>query len=399
MNKDLGMTQAQFGIASGIFFIGYLIFEIPSNYALAKFGGRVWLARIMISWGVISVAAGFVRNFSDLAIVRTVLGIAEAGSFPGMLYFIALWFPRELRGRVMVVCVLPLAVVFGTPVSTGILQYMDGLFGLAGWRLLFMIEGLPAILVGFALLKYLTSRPADATWLSPAQREWLIGVSLDGGQPASHAGSSMWAVMRNPQVVLFALAYACLMCGLNANFFFAPQIISAFGKLVHAKLSYMEIGLLTSVPSCFAVVISYLWARHSDRTGERVLHVAGAAIGAAIGLVILANAASFVTLLLGLALLGGCVVGGASAVLQLPTRGMADKPAAITFAFVNSVSVLFSSLIPYVMGKMTDVTGSYVAALYLIGGLMVLAAVLVVVGGYFFERRDELPNARLQETA
>jgi MFS transporter, ACS family, tartrate transporter len=395
MNKDLGLTQAEFGFASGIFFLGYLVFEIPSNYLMSKVGGRIWLARIMISWGLISSLTGIVQNVTQLSMARIALGVAEAGSFPGMMYFIALWFPREMRGRMLVLSALPLAIVFGTPVSASILQYMDGAFGLAGWRLVFIIEGIPPIILGLVMLKYLTARPADAVWLTADERAWLSRVSLAGGVRDADPSASIWSVMRNPQVIVFALAYSGLMMGFTANLFFTPQIIAAFGKLFGAKLSYVQIGLLTSLPSCLAVAISYTWARHSDRTGERVWHAACGALGAGLGLVLLANSSGFAMLLLGLTLLGGCISGGASAIWQLPTRGMSDRKAAIAFAFVNSIAVICSSIIPYVVGALTDRTGSYMAALYLIVGIMAVSAILVVTGGTALERREPVPDAAL----
>jgi MFS transporter, ACS family, tartrate transporter len=391
MNKALGLTQAEYGFAAGIFFLGYLIFEIPSNYAMSKLGGRVWFARILISWGVISMATGAVQNATQLSIVRILLGIAEAGSFPGIMYFIALWFPREMRARVQVLCMLPLAIVLGTPLSAAILQYMNGMFGLEGWRLLFILEGLPPVVLGFVTLKYLTSRPMEAGWLSDAERRWLTSVSLNASTDADPK-ASIWSVMRNVQVIVFALAYSGLMMGFSANLFFTPQIIAAFGKLIGAKLTFVQIGLLTSLPACLALLISYSWARHSDRTGERVWHAAFGAIGAGIGLVLLANSSGFPMLLLGLTLLSGCISGGATAIWQLPIRGMSDRRAAIAFAFVNSIAVVFSALIPYAVGTLTDRTGSYMAALYMIVGIMVVSAVLVVFGGTVLERRRaELP--------
>jgi ACS family tartrate transporter-like MFS transporter len=247
--------------------------------------------------------------------------------------------------------------------------------------------------LGILVLKFLTSRPGEATWLNSEERAWLGKVSLRGGEVRTDPTVSIWTVMRDPQLILFALAYSGLMMGLTANFFFAPQIIAAFGKLLDAKLTYMQIGFLTSLPSCCAVFIGYFWARHSDSTGERVWHAAFGAIGAGAGLVLLANSSTFTMLFVGLVLLGGCIAGGAAAIWQLPTRGMSDRWAAVAFAFVNSVAVIFSSIIPYVIGYLTDRTGSYMAALYLIGGIMALAAILVVVGGTVFERRGAVVTA------
>ena len=208
MSADLGMTETMFGLASGLFFVGYLLFEVPSNLALHRFGARLWIARIMLTWGILAAALAFVPNVGSLYFLRILLGIAEAGFFPGVLLYLTFWFPKKYRVRLMglFLLTLPLSSALGAPLSAAIIQYGDGLFGLAGWRVMYLIEGLPAVILAFVVWFYLTDRPADAKWLTLEERTWLMKSMADEEKELGDAGhQSAGKTLRDPRVIGFGL--------------------------------------------------------------------------------------------------------------------------------------------------------------------------------------------------
>jgi ACS family tartrate transporter-like MFS transporter len=374
MNKELGFTATVFGFGAGIFFIAYFFFEVPSNLALEKFGARKWIARIMFSWGVVAGAMAFVPQISALLgvrasttfiVLRVLLGLAEAGFFPGIIFFLTIWFPARYRGRMIgyFMAAIPLSTVVGGPIS-GALLNITGL-GLSGWQWMFLIEALPAILLSVVVLFYLTDRAADATWLAPDERAWL--VERLASERAKRERAKRFGILEaisNTRVLLLAFVYFGIN-GTNYGLsFFLPQIVRGFG------LSYTETGFVTALPYVAGTIGMIYWGRHSDRAGERREHVAIAALIAGLGIAGSTLVDDPVGKMLLLTLAGFGIFGVLPVFLTLPTNFLAGAAAASGIAAVNSLGNLSGFFGPYVMGKIKDSTGSYTI------GLLAIACVV-----------------------
>lgn len=389
MNHDLHISQTVFGIASGLFALGYFPCEIPSNLALHKLGARIWMSRIMITWGAVTLLTGCVQNATELLICRILLGVAEAGMFSGIVYYLSLWFPQRIRGRVFLLSALPFAAVFGTPLSAAVVQFGNGWFGLPGWRIMFLIEGLLPILFGLATLRFLTSRPEEAEWLSRGERDWLAAETEPGRkQPVRLA--DVIRVCTNPQVVGFAAAIALLNLLYYFLLIFMPQLIAAFGAIFHVKLTVFQVGLVTAVPYTVAVALHFLYVWHSDWTGERMWHAAGAAAIAAAGILVCAGSIGFGMSLVGLTL---AYFGGTSAstcLWQLSTKGLRMGEAAAAIGFMNMIGQLGPLSGSSVAGWLKDLTGTYTASLVFVAAMLLLSATLAIVSGTVLTRRWSL---------
>ena len=268
MNKDLGFSPAVFGFGAGIFFWGYFLCEVPSNIILDKVGARLWIARVMITWGLSSAAMAFVWDATSFYVLRFVLGAAEAGFFPGIILYLSYWFPAHRRAAVtsLFMAAVPISVIIGSPLSSALLE-LDGILGLKGWQWLFILEAIPAVILGFVVLFYMTDRPEKATWLADDERAWLVEtMNAERAKKAGHASHSIWAGLSDLRVVALALVYFGTSAGLYTLSIWVPQIIKEFG------LSTMHVGLFSSIPPLVAVFAMYCWARHSDR--QRRAHVA-----------------------------------------------------------------------------------------------------------------------------
>lgn len=287
MREDIGISSSAYGLGAGIFFVGYCLCEIPSNVALCRFGARRWIARILVSWGIVASLTAIVQNSAQFIGLRFLLGIAEAGFYPGVIYFLSLWFPASHRARVTALFYLgvPVAHVIGAPVSTWLIETGDSA-GLVGWRLMFLVEGLPAILLGICAFYWLTDSPAQATWLSARQRLWLMKELEREEQIKPQAPEvSFWRQISqslgNRSTLSLALIYFGITSGSNAMNFFLPSVIQSFKSDSGAHLGLLTTGLLTAIPYAIASVTMVVWGRHSDQTQERRFHVGGAAIVAA----------------------------------------------------------------------------------------------------------------------
>ncbi|MGA9443543.1 MAG: MFS transporter, partial [Methyloceanibacter sp.] len=257
MNEDLGFSPAVYGFGAGIFFLGYIAFEVPSNLALHRFGARLWIARIMISWGLVACAMALVWNEASFYVMRFLLGVAEAGFFPGIILYLTYWFPAAERARIVAVFMasVPLATVFGGPIS-GALLGMDGFLGLAGWHWLFIIEGLPAVALGVLALRALTDKPADATWLTAEERRALSDCIAAEDAAAREVGySDISSAMMRPRVLALGLLWFLIVIGLYGMGFWLPQVIQSYG------LDDLSIGFITAIPYVFAAVLMVLWGR------------------------------------------------------------------------------------------------------------------------------------------
>jgi MFS transporter, ACS family, tartrate transporter len=376
MNRDLGFSPAVYGFGAGIFFLGYVLFEVPSNLILARIGARRWIARIMITWGLLASAMMFVRGPQSFYGLRFLLGVAEAGFLPGIIYYLGGWFPAAERARAMgwFLIAIPLSGVGGGPLS-GALLGLNGYLGLAGWQWLFLLEGLPAVVLGFIVLSYLTDRPEEAAWLAPAERAWLsTQIRQEREQCERRHGLGVLQALSNGTVWrLGLLHFLCFGPGTAVLGLWLPQIVREF-----SGLSDFMVGLLSAVPNLAAALGTVLVGAHSDRSGERVLHIAAAAMTAAFGF--LASAYLHSPLLIVLAL-SVAMVGLRSAVgpfWTLPSTFLSGSAAAGGIALINSVSNLSSFVGPYVIGLLKGASGTFHSGLLLLALVPLAGAALAL---------------------
>lgn len=367
MNRDLGLSPADYGFGAGVFFIGYALFEVPSNLILARMGARIWIARIMITWGLIAAAMMFVRGPSSFYVLRFLLGVAEAGFFPGIVFYLSQWFPSEARARAIAkfMTAIPISGAIGGPVS-GALMGLNGVLGLAGWQWLFLLEGLPAVLLGVAVLACLPDRVEDAVWLESEQREWLTRqLAAERVRCVEHHGASVARALANPVVWLLGLlGFFSISFGQYTLSLWLPQIVRGF-----AGLSNLQVGFVSAIPNLAAVVGMVLVASHSDRTGERCRHVAAASSAAVAGFVgsALATSPAVAVLFLSLAVTG--VLSAHGPFWPLPSKFLTGSAAAGGIALINSLANLSGFVGPWAIGLLNHFSGSFRS------GLLVLAAV------------------------
>ncbi len=381
ISADLQLSATMFGLASGIFFIGYVLVEVPSNLALARFGARRWLARIAVSWGIVAVAIAFSPNATTLLVLRFLLGVAEAGLFPGVVFYLSQWFPAAYRARVVGTFMLavPVAAAIGTPLAAWLIQSGHGTFGLAGWRFMMLCVGLPAVLLGVLSWFHLTDRPADAHWLTEDQRRWLIErLATEERAVRSRFHYPLGRTLTSPRVWALALVYFAVAYGLYALAFFLPTIVAGFRKTFAVQLSLVEVGLITAVPYVFGAAAMRLWSRHADRTGEHVWHVAVplAAGGAAIPVALYLHNPFAVMGAVTIAAVG--IFAALPVFWALPTRFLTGAAAAGGIGLINSLGNLGGFAAPYATGALEDSTGSDRAGMWAVGLVMMVGAALVV---------------------
>jgi D-galactonate transporter len=384
MNPDLGLSAAAYGLGAGLFFIGYFFFEVPSNVILHRVGARIWIARIMITWGVVASATAFVQGEISFYIVRFLLGIAEAGFFPGIILYLTYWFPRAQRAKVVALFFLavPLSSVLGAPISTLLIQNGDGLLGFdAGWRFMFFVEGIPALVMGVLVLALLPDRPTRARWLSGGEQQALERRIADEDAAQVPQETGLLAGLRDRRVVALSVIYFGVVFGLYVLAFFLPQVVSDLQEQFGVSFSLVEIGLITAVPYVVASVVMVLNARHSDRTGERRLHVAVPAFLGAAGVAVALYLDSPYLVMAAMTL---CAVGVYSAIpviWQLPSAFLTGVGAAAGIALINSFGNLSGFVGPYLTGWLQDLTGSFRAGMFVVAAFMVLAGVIVLLVG------------------
>ncbi|MBV8914921.1 MAG: MFS transporter [Acetobacteraceae bacterium] len=375
MNKDLNISQTAYGLGAGIFFLSYFIFEVPSNLFLERFGARKWIARIMLSWGILSGATAFVQGENSFYLVRFLLGIAEAGFFPGIIFYLTLWFPAAYRARIIgyFMAAIPLSSVLGSPVS-GALLGMDGLAGLHGWQWLFVVEAVPAIVLSVVVFFYLTDRPADAQWLEPEGRTWLA-TRLEAEHRARVAAEhfTVSQALFNPRVLALSLVYfGAVACNYGIGFFL-PQIVKSFG------LDNLQTGFVTAIPYVVGTAAIVYWGRRSDRTGERKLHAAFALFLAGAGILAASLLADPTLKMLAFCISAFGVFGCLPVFWTLPTAFLSGAAAAGGIAIINSIGNLSGFAGPYAMGYIKDATGGYEGGLQLLAALGFIAMVIVLV--------------------
>lgn len=374
MNKELGFSPTVFGFGAGIFFLGYFLFEVPSNLVLEKVGARIWIARVMITWGLISGAMAFVQGANSFYILRFLLGAAEAGFFPGIILYLSYWFPARQRAAVTAIfmAAAPLSTVLGSPVSGALLE-MHGLLGLSGWQWMFLIEAAPAVILGIVVLFYMTDRPEKARWLRDDERNWLVTtMNAESAGKAGTASHSVWRGLADPRVIALSLVYFGTSAGLYTLGIWAPQIIKEFG------LSSLQVGFLNALPGIVAVVAMVLWARHSDRSGERTWHVVAACLLAAVGLVFAGFAGTVLAVLLALTLVNIGISSAKPPLWSMPTLFLSGSAAAAGIATINAIGNLGGFVGPAMIGWIKDLTGSFRGGLFFVAALLVLSAVLTL---------------------
>ena len=385
MNADLGLTATQYGFGAGVFFITYFLFEVPSNLMLARFGARKWIARIMFGWGVASAATAFVKSATGFYVVRLLLGAAEAGFFPGIVFYLTLWFPTVYRARIIgyFMAAGPLSTVIGAPVS-GLLLRMDGVMGLHGWQWLFIVEALPSLILSVVVFRCLTDRPTQAAWLTSEERGWLEQrLALEERQRlAKHQYTVRQALVDRQLFALSGVYFGIIAANVGLGFFL-PQIVQAFG------MSTFRTTLVSAVPYLAATLGIVLWARRSDQKRERRLHIA-------LPLVIASAAIAASTVLdqpvakvaaLSVAAFG--IFASMPVFWTLPTFFLSGAAAAGGIAMINSIGNLAGFVGPSLMGWTRDATGTYVAGL-----ISLSAACLMSIGIVLAMRDDESTEAR-----
>lgn len=374
MLADLRFSDTVYGLGAGIFFIGYFLFEVPSNLLMTRTGARIWIARIMISWGLISSALMFANSVATFYLLRFLLGAAEAGFFPGIILYLTYWYPAHRRARMVALFMSGVAVagVVGGPLSGWIMTAFAGRYGLSGWQWLFLLEGLPSVLIGIWTLFYLDDGIRSASWLGEDDKRLLERAIADDGKAQRHM--PLARVFGNGTVWLLALVYFLFVMGLYGVSFWLPQLIKNSGVK-----DVFDIGLLTAIPYGIAAVVMVLAARHSDRSGERRWHAAVAALAGALGLVgATLYADNTVVAMAALSVATGGILTTFPIFWSLPTAMLGGAAAAAGIALINSVGNLAGFASPYLVGAIKDATGSTASGIYLLAASLVAGAVLVL---------------------
>jgi ACS family tartrate transporter-like MFS transporter len=377
MNTELGLTADAFGFAAGIFFIGYFLFEVPSNMLMARYGPRVWIARILIGMGVVSMATAFVQSASQLYVLRFLLGVAEAGYFPAIIIYLTCWFRAKEQATVvaMFTAAIPVSYIIGTPVSTWIMDNVSG-FGLTGWRWMLILEGLPAVVGGLLTYRLLVDRPANARWLKQDERDWLEGeIALEHRAVEGVRHLNTWQAISEPRVLYLSLIYFVYQAGSLGVGYWLPQIVKHSGK----SLSNVETGLIATLPYIVATIGMVWWSRRSDREGERRLHTAWPLLlaGLTLGAVAAVSGPIPATILLALALTG--FYAFKAPFWTLPGLFLSRSTAAVSIAAINSIGNLGGFAGPYLIGLVAKSSGAPATGLIFLAGLTLIAFIMVLM--------------------
>jgi ACS family tartrate transporter-like MFS transporter len=374
MNKDLGLTASMLGLGAGIFFWGYFLFEVPSNVILHKVGARIWIARVMVTWGIISAGMAFVDGPTSFYLLRFLLGVSEAGFFPGIILYLSYWFPARHRAGVVALfmAAAPISTALGSPISAALLE-LDGMMGLHGWQWLFILESVPAVILGIVVFFYMTDKPEKATWLQEDERQWLIEeLSRESADKNTKSPHNFIRGLLDLRVLALSLVYFGTSAGLYTLGIWAPQIIKSLG------VSSMTVGLLNAIPPAVSVVAMVLWSRHSDHTGERTWHVIIACLVASGGLMLAGNATGVVGLIGALILVNIGISCAKPPLWSMPTMFLSGAAAATGIATINSIGNLGGFAGPAVIGWIKESTGSYMGGLYFVAGLLIISALLTL---------------------
>jgi ACS family tartrate transporter-like MFS transporter len=379
MNRDLGFSPYVYGLGAGIFFIGYALFEVPSNLILHKVGGRRWLARIMLTWALVAGAMALVKGAAGFYSLRFLLGVAEAGFFPGVVYYLTYWVPAGGRARLvgLFMTAVPISTAVGGPLSAAILR-LDGVLGLAGWQWLFLTETLPSLVLGIVTLIYLPDTPAEARWLTSEERCWLTAkLMAENSRRNARVGAGVLAALTNSRVLALSLCYFGLEIGLYGVILWIPQIF------VHAGITAGRVGTVVAIPYAIAAVGMVWWCRHSDRKKERVWHIVVAALAACVGLT--ASAVLVDSPLLSVVSISIAAAGTFAIVpifWTLPTALLSGAAAAGTIALINSLGNLGGFAGPFLIGWIKDATGSFTWGLLVAAGGVLMTGIIALRLGH-----------------
>jgi sugar phosphate permease len=391
MNKDLGLTAAIFGFGGGLFYIAYILFEVPSNLMMEKVGARYWIARIMITWGLVGIGTAFITGPYTFYLSRFLLGAFEAGFFPGVILYLTYWFPAEYRGRMVAtfMVAIPVSVFIGSPLSAALLL-MDGTLGLRGWQWLFILEAIPAVLLGIVTMFWLPNRPAEAKWLTPQQRDWLAARLESEKRRVKAVGHMpLWKIMTNKYIIALAIINCGSSATSNALSLWQPQILKSFG------LSNFETGMLNAIPFGIASIFMIVWGHRSDRSGERVWNTAMplALTSVCLAATMLTNSLAVTMILLSLALVGNYAFKGPF--WALTSDWLSASTAAAGIAAINTWAHIGTGGATALLGVIKDATGSFPIALTPLVTLTATGAVLVLLVGRAQQRRAAVvPAAR-----
>jgi ACS family tartrate transporter-like MFS transporter len=392
MNKDLALDPAVFGFGASIFFAGYMLLEVPSNLMMHRLGARIWIARILLSWGLVAALTAFVWDGNSFYAMRFLLGTAEAGFLPGLALYLTFWFPTAYRARAVGGYIIAgqIAAVVGGPVSTQIMTYGDGFLGLHGWQWMFVLEGVPAMLLGLVFLAFLIDRPELAGWLRPAERQWLSDelarerAALERDEAFKYSD-----ILADTRVWSLAILFGCALVGLYGLLIWLPQIIKGMGDLTD-----IQIGWLSALPPLLGVAGQLLVSRNSDRTGDRKFHLAGVYLLAAIGLAGSALTSDPVVSYICLCVVGFAVPAGNPLFWSLNSALLTGVAGAAAIAFINTVAQFGGLIGPWMIGHVKDATGSYTLALMTLAAFLLAASIIAA-----FMRVTPKPRPIIVETA
>ena len=393
MRDDLGMSAGTFGFAVGMFYWGYFIFEVPSNVILEKVGARIWIARIMITWGILAGATAAVTSPTSFAIVRFLLGVAEAGFFPGMILYFTYWFPSRHHARIVssFLVGLPFSVAIGAPISTSLLG-LDGLFGLRGWQIMYIAEAIPTVVIGVLTYFVLTDRPQEAKFLTEEERNWLV-TTMAAERRATEAARkfTLWEALYDPKVLLLALNYVGIVTASLGMLIFVPQMIKSLGSY-----SNMTVGWLTMIPYICGGIAMVVWGRVSDRMDERRWNLFLGCVLSTIGLVVAGMTMGTWWALVGMSMATMGFYGSKGPFFAMPPMFLSGPALAAGFAWINSLGNLGGFFGPSYVGLMKDLTGSYAGGLY---GLALLCFVSALVCALFLHIPNRIASGAVSAPA
>jgi ACS family tartrate transporter-like MFS transporter len=387
MRGDLGMSAGTFGFAVGMFYWGYFIFEVPSNVILEKLGARIWIARIMITWGILAGLTAMVPGSTSFAIVRFLLGVAEAGFFPGVILYFTYWFPSRHHARIVsgFLVGLPVAVAVGAPISTGLLG-LDGLFGLRGWQVMYIAEAIPTVVIGVITFFVLTDRPEQAKFLTAEERSWLVTtIATERRATEAVRKFTLWQALYNPKVLLLALNYLGIVTASLGMLIFIPQMIKSLGDY-----SNMTVGWLTMIPYTCGAIAMVVWGRISDRMNERRWNLFIGCVFSTVGLIIAGMTMGTWWALVGMSIAAMGFYGSKGPFFAMPPMFLSGTGLAAGIAWINSIGNLGGFFGPWYVGVMKDLTGNYAGGLY---GLALLGLIAAIVCALFLQIPKRMPSS------
>jgi MFS family permease len=384
LESDLGLTAAQFGFASGVFFVGYILLEVPSNLALHRFGARVWLARIMVTWGIVSLLFVWVGNYPQLVGLRFLLGVAEAGFFPGAILYLSTWVPARHRGKMLALFYLaqPLTSVIGSPLAGWLMTHEGLLGGLTGWRFMFLCVSIPAIIVGILCLVVLKDRPAQVQWLDSDEKTWLettLAKENQGKVGSESDKGGFRAAIGSGRVWMLSGVYFGFIYGLYALSFFLPTIIDGFQTQFGTTFDLFQKGLVTAIPYVPAAIVLYFWSRDAFRRGVKVWHIAIPAVVGGVSIPIALYMQSPAATIAVIAITAMSIFAALPNFWTVPTQFLSGAAAAAGVALINTVGNFAGFAAPYVTGWLADGTGGYQVPMFVVGFFMLLSALFMVL--------------------